>query len=148
MGRRDLSSEAWKRELEAQRIRQQARDPKVHAAEERTRYWRKRYGTDPPPLRPREPRAPRSPRRPLPEIPRSPAGHPIYLEALAALRGYERGELAGDFDSIGRDLLQTYALAVLEGSDPAVAIEAERRRYRTDRLHLIHGTGIVDDLHR
>jgi hypothetical protein len=81
-------------------------------------------------------------------IPACPCGHPLYEEARAALRGWERNELGGDMDSGAQDLLQDYVTAALCGQDPAEAVARTRRRNYKDRQVLVRGLDRVDDLRR
>ena len=81
-------------------------------------------------------------------IPDTPSGHPVYVEALGALKGWERAELGGDLDSGARDLLQEYALAWLEGGDPVAAVARVRSVAYHDRVATVHGLDMVDGLSR
>ncbi len=84
----------------------------------------------------------------LPPIVDAPSGHPIYDEALKALRGWERDELGGSLDSGARDLLQEYALAWLEGHDPIATVLRLRSTAFRERLLTVRGTNLVDGLYR
>lgn len=81
---------------------------------------------------------------PIPDLDR----HPLVDEALGQLRGWERAELNRGMDAIARDLVGAYVLARCEGSDGALALTMERRRYARDRATLVHGLTSVTDLRR
>lgn len=121
------------------------KDPAYRAAAERRRYWRTRYGIEPPPQMPPRPREPRPPLPPLIDVP---SGHSLYEEARASLHRGEQAELGGSMDATARDLMGEYVLAVLDGRDPDAAVRAFRTRHNRDRKWLVHGTHVVDDLWR
>jgi hypothetical protein len=77
-------------------------------------------------------------------IPALATGHPLFDAARAALKPYERNELGSDMDSVAADLCSVYALAALEGRDPLLAMEAERRRWGHMRATTVFGYYGVD----
>lgn len=124
------------------------RDPAAHAEAERVRYYTRR-GLVAPPKRQYAPREDRPPQpAKLPPLVEAPTGHDIYDEARAALQRNERFELTQTMDSTARDLLQEYALAALEGRDPAEAVQRFRRARAKDRYALVFGTATVTGLDR
>lgn len=118
---------------------------RAHRDAERRRYWARRYGMAPPV---EIVRAQARPAIPLPPIPDVPDGHPLYDEARAALKGYERDELGSAIDYSARDLLQEFVLAVLEGRDPREAVRLVRRAGYQRRRLFVFGLDLTTDLVR
>jgi hypothetical protein len=82
------------------------------------------------------------------EIPWGPEGHDLYLAARRSLRAWELVELSSDMDAVARDLVQEYALAVLEGRDGPAAMMEARQAWARDRARTVHGLALVDGLDR
>jgi hypothetical protein len=72
--------------------------------------------------------------------------HELYRGAT--IWPVERRAIAAAFDSGQRDLLQEWALALLEGRDPKEAVRCERSSRAVDRLVLVFGTDTVTGLTR
>lgn len=123
-------------ELESNRIRSR-RKTRILAG------WPESWVDLPPIVRAPAPARPRMTSAPDVEI-----RHPLIDQAIANLTGSERFELGGDFDSTAADLVGEYVLASLAGSDPVAAVVAARRRFRHDRVVLVHGTVLADGLER
>lgn len=81
-------------------------------------------------------------------MPAPAVGHALFDAARSRLRGWEASDLDGDMDSVARDLVSEYVLAVLDGRDGDEAMAAFRARYRRDRAVLVHGTILTSDLDR